>query len=268
MFKEKSIISRVGGDQFAVILLNAAKTDGEDLAREVANKVKKIDVKGINLSIAYGAATKEQDENIQKLLILAENAMYSNKIFESQSYRNQSIQSLINAYHEKNPREEEHSHRVSDLCEKFGKKLKLEDEEINKLKAISYLHDIGKIAIDESILNKPGKLSDEEWKIVRRHPEMGARIISTSDQYAVIADDILAHHERFDGKGYPMGLSGEEIPMRARIITIIDSYDAMISDRPYRKALSQQHAIDELVRCAGSQFDPKLVEIFVREVIN
>ncbi len=268
VFRENCTVSRVGGDQFAVIMVQTTKAVAEGLAREVANRVKSINVQGTHLSIAYGAATKEQDENIQRMLIFAENAMYSNKIFESQSYRNQSIQSLINAYHEKNPREEKHSHRVSELCEKFAQKLNLEHEDINKLKAISYLHDIGKIAIDEAILNKPGKLSDEEWKIIKNHPAMGARIISTSDQYAVIADDILAHHERFDGKGYPMGLAGEDIPLRARIIAIIDSYDAMVSDRPYRKALSQKEAIAELINCSGTQFDPELVDVFVREVIE
>ena len=261
-------IFRVGGDQFVVLIKNSSNEKAMLVAKETAEQVKNYSINGINLSIAYGVATiNHPEEDLRTLFQKSENKMYSNKIFESQSYRNNSIKSLIKAYHEKNPREEEHSHRVSELCEVFGKKLNLDQDDINKLKAISYLHDIGKIAIDEAILNKPGKLSDKEWEKIRKHPEMGARIVATSDEYSVIADDILAHHERFDGKGYPRGLVGEDIPLRARIISIIDSFDAMTSDRPYRKGMTHKEAIDELLTCSGTQFDPKLVDVFVNEVL-
>ena len=268
VFKEDSIISRVGGDQFAVILKNTKKEDAELKAREVVKVVNNHEINGTQLSISYGIASKTKaEEDIDKLFRVSENAMYSNKIFASQSFRNKSIKSIIKVYHEKNPREEEHSFRVSALCEKFGRALGLSEDDINKLKAISHLHDIGKIAIDEAILNKTGKLTDEEWEIIKKHPEIGARIISTSDEYAVIADDILAHHERFDGKGYPFGTSGKDIPLRARMISIIDAYDAMTTDRPYRKAMSHKDAIEELYRCSGTQFDPDLLEVFGKDVI-
>lgn len=268
VFDEHSVISRVGGDQFTVISINTTKEEALSKAREVADMVKAYDVHGIQLSISYGIATRVGDEDINTLFLTSENNMYSNKIFESQSYRNNSIKSMIKAYHEKNPREEDHSHRVSKLCEKFGMALGMGDDDINKLKAISHLHDIGKIAIDEAILNKPGKLTADEWETIKKHPEIGARIISTSDEYVVIADDILSHHERFDGQGYPFGISGTKIPIRARIIAIIDAFDAMTSDRPYRKAMPQKEAVEELKRCAGTQFDPELVRVFIREVLQ
>ncbi len=267
-FKKEDIISRVGGDQFAVILKNTSKEAAEMIAKQVVKKVFNFKIKDTQLSISYGVASKVNNEDINQLFLISENAMYSNKIFESESSSNQSIQSLMTAYHEKNPREAEHSKRVSTLCEKFGYAVNMGDEDINKLKAISYLHDIGKIAIDDSIINKPGKLSDDEWEVIKKHPEIGARIISASDDYAIIAEDILAHHERYDGKGYPFGIAGKDIPIRARMIAIVDSYDAMSSDRPYRKALSHDEIIKELCRCAGTQFDPELIDIFIEKIIS
>jgi HD-GYP domain-containing protein (c-di-GMP phosphodiesterase class II) len=136
-------------------------------------------------------------------------------------------------------------------------------DEINLLKVISNLHDIGKIAIDEQILNKPGKLNEEEWAEIKRHPEIGYRILSSSSEYAEISEDILSHHERWDGDGYPQGLKGKDIPYRARIIAIADAYDAMTSDRPYRKALSKEEALAEIIRCSGTQFDPSIARKFV-----
>ncbi|TVP95723.1 MAG: PAS domain S-box protein [Acholeplasmatales bacterium] len=263
--KEHCVISRVGGDQFAVIMTKTQTVKAEKYAKTIAKQVYAYSINDIQTSIAYGIAVKTTpEEDPEKLFIQAENAMYSSKIFESTSYRNNSIKAILHAYHEKNPREETHAHRVSDLCEKMGEALNMNAGEINMLKAISHLHDIGKIAIDEAILNKPGKLTDEEWEKIKKHPEIGARIIASSDEYAPIAEDILAHHERYDGTGYPRGLAKEAIPLRARITSIVDAYDAMVSRRPYRDALSHKDALDELRRYAGTQFDPELVEVFIR----
>ncbi|PKK92817.1 MAG: histidine kinase, partial [Tenericutes bacterium HGW-Tenericutes-6] len=117
--------------------------------------------------------------------------------------------------------------------------------------------------IDDAILNKPGKLDDREWEIIKKHPEIGYRILASSPEYSEIALDILSHHERYDGKGYPRGIKGEDIPIRARIITVADSYDAMVSERPYRKPLTHEEAIEEIKRYLGTQFDPHIGQLFI-----
>jgi HD-GYP domain-containing protein (c-di-GMP phosphodiesterase class II) len=126
----------------------------------------------------------------------------------------------------------------------------------------SVLHDIGKVGIPDAILNKPGKLDENEWEFMRRHPRIGADIVDQIEGFEEISAAIIAHHERYDGGGYPFGLKGEEIPIEARIISVVDTYDAMTSDRPYRRALSHDTAIAELSRCAGTQFDTRVVEAF------
>ena len=130
------------------------------------------------------------------------------------------------------------------------------------------LHDIGKIALDENLLNKPGKLTEDEWKEIKRHPEIGYRILSTVNDMADMASYVLYHHDRWDGQGYPKGLKGDEIPFMSRIITIADAYDAMTSDRSYRSALPKEVVIAELQKNSGIQFDPELIRVFIEEVLD
>jgi putative nucleotidyltransferase with HDIG domain len=193
--------------------------------------------------------------------------MYKKKIFESPSMRGKTIQTIISTMHEKNKREEQHSKRVSQLCKSMAEALGLHEVEIEELKTAGLLHDIGKIAIDENILNKPGKLSNDEWEEIMRHPEIGYRILNTVHHMSEIASFVLSHHERWDGKGYPKRLKGEEIPLQSRIIAIADAFDAMTSERSYRNALSEESAVRELEKNACIQFDPQLVKIFVEDVL-
>ena len=139
----------------------------------------------------------------------------------------------------------------------------LSQTEISELALLATLHDIGKIGVNDQILNKPGKLTDEEWTQMRKHTEIGYRIAMSSPELISIADYILTHHERWDGKGYPQGLSGTAIPLISRILSVVDAYDAMTKDRVYRKAMSKDHAIEELKANAGSQFDPTVVGVFI-----
>jgi HD-GYP domain-containing protein (c-di-GMP phosphodiesterase class II) len=161
----------------------------------------------------------------------------------------------------------EHANRVSYYCRKIGKAIGLSDSQIEELSKAGLLHDIGKAALPPHILNKNGPLTKQERKIINTHPEIAYRILHSSKGMKDIALVVLAHHERYDGRGYPHGLTGEEIPLHARILTVADAFDAMTSDRPYRRRLSLQTAIGELQRCAGTQFDPEIVEIFITKVL-
>ena len=189
--------------------------------------------------------------------------MYNNKIYELYSNRSKTIQTILNTLHLINPREESHSRRVSELCLELGKAFNLHEDQLQLLKTTAILHDIGKIAIDEKILNKMNELSVSEWEQIKRHPEIGYRILATSAEYSEFAEDILYHHERYDGTGYPKGLQGNEIPWRSRIIAVCDAYDAMTSMRPYRISKTHEEAIEEIKKGRGIQFDPEIVDVFV-----
>ena len=150
----------------------------------------------------------------------------------------------------------------------IGSALGLSEAEIKELKVAGEYHDIGKIAIHSDTLNKRGPLTDSEWKEIKRHPELSYNILSSVNEYGPIAEIVFYHHERWDGKGYPSGLQGEEIPLQSRIIMVADAYDAMTDDRPYRKALSKEEAVKQLKKGTGSQFDPEIVEVFLKKVLS
>lgn len=261
------IIARIGGDEFVVILPNTIITCAEQIAMVIKDNVDKIRIMDIEISISIGWDTKNSaDISTHDVLKRAEDLMYRKKIFNNTTKRSGIIQSILNSLMVKNPREEAHSKRVSDICMKIGKAYCLSDDDIKELIIIGELHDIGKIAIDEAILNKEGRLSESEWAQIKKHPETGYRLLGTSNEFINISEYILAHHERWDGKGYPRGLKGEEIPWKARVIAVADSYDAMTCDRPYRKALNKQEAIIQLKMNSGTQFDPEIVRIFIEKV--
>ncbi|WP_242975867.1 HD domain-containing phosphohydrolase [Desulfosporosinus sp. FKB] len=263
------IVARWGGDEFILLLPQTNPDEAAMIVKRIKNQCSDEQVNTICISISFGWATKkETSEDILKTLKVAEDYMYKNKILENQNNIKDTITTIINTLHEKSPREEQHSKRVSELCQSIGIAMGLSEREINKIKVVGLLHDIGKIAIEEGILNKPGRLTEQERSEIERHPDIGYRILNSSNYMLDIADCILAHHERWDGTGYPKGLKGEYIPKFARIISLADAYDAMTSERSYRSALPETMVIEELRRNAGLQFDPELTRIFIEKVLN
>lgn len=192
----------------------------------------------------------------------SERLMRSAKSARRVSLSRENVEAIIVALYEKYEREERHSQRVAKLVKLVGKRLALSRQEVEELELAGLFHDIGKVSIDCSIVNKPGKLTAKEYTVIQGHAEVGYRVLSSVKDLANIAEYVLAHHERWDGKGYPRGLKQEEIPIQSRIIAVVDAFDAMISDRPYRKSLSISTAKSELAINAGSQFDPTVVAAF------
>ena len=265
---DSGIVARWGGDEFVVLLPNTSNETCSKLCKAILSR-KESDEEKIKTSISLGYSTKINSEtNIIKTLKEAEDMMYKNKLIESNSYRYLIIQSITKTLAEKDHETEAHSNRLKHLCISLGKIMGLSEPELSELEIFAALHDIGKIGISENILNKKEKLTDEDWHLLKKHSEIGYRIVKSVPELLHIADYILAHHERWDGKGYPQGLKGNDIPLLSRILTVVDSYDAMTNDRVYRKALSRDEAIKELLINAGEQFDPNIVEIFTSEILK
>ncbi|NLL49608.1 MAG: diguanylate cyclase [Firmicutes bacterium] len=262
--RHTDIVSRWGGDEFVILMPRTTEAQGERICEKIKVLAAGTYVADTKLGISLGCATKlNHAESRGEILRRAENNMFKSKLLGAKSYRSVLLDSIKRTLFEKSYETEEHGRRMGNACRQVGEALGVSAIELDELEVFSMLHDIGKIGIAEHILLKPGPLTDDEWETMRKHPEIGYRIASTVPELGNIADYILAHHERWDGKGYPKGLVGEEIPLLARILSVVDAYDAMTQTRPYRKALSPAQARDELLKHAGTQFDPRIVDIFL-----
>ena len=265
--REEDVISRIGGGEFSIMLPRA----DIQAARQVSNRIYEA-CRGCSCigsemypSISIGYATKmTETETIHDTLVTAEQFMSKRKLLETHSAHNAIITSIKAIMIEKSQETEEHAERLLQLSELIGSALSLSENQHSELELLAILHDIGKVGIPGAVLSKPGKLTDEEWIIMKRHPEVGCRIAQATSELAPIAQYILCHHERWDGKGYPRGLAGEQIPLLSRILSIVDSFDAMTNDRSYRTAMTEQEAIEEIRKCSGTQFDPDISKTFVK----
>ena len=262
--EEKDVICRWGGDEFAILLPRTSKTEVEKVSKKIYNLCDNNSKAPINISISLGYGVKEYvGQSLDEIIRQGEEQMYRNKLLEGKSTRSHIINSLQKSLYERSHETEAHAERMKHLSLTLGKALKLDNDKLNELGLLAILHDIGKMAIPDAILEKPGKLTAEEWEVMKRHSEIGYRIAETSPELVHISKYILFHHEKWNGTGYPHGLKHDEIPLLSRVIAVVDVYDVMTHDRVYKKAVSHQDAIEELKRCSGTQFDPKIVQKFV-----
>lgn len=262
--REEDILARQGGDEFIILLPQTSEAEAHKIMQRIKSETGIREDFEVPISIALGQAVKtKSSQPIEKIMIKADNQMYENKLSESRSSKSSIVQGLINTLDAKSSETKEHALRMTKLAFDFGEKLGLSAAEQNRLSLLATLHDIGKINVSEEILNKPGKLTDKEWEVIKKHTEHGYKIASASEEFALVADEIFSHHEHWDGNGYPRNLAEEDIPYLARIIALVDAYDVMTNKRPYGKVLTQKEAIAEIRRCAGTQFDPFLAEKFI-----
>lgn len=263
------IVARLGGDEFVIILPKTDALEADRLLKRIQSSLSQQKVGAIALSVSFGFETKQsQTESFRDVLKNAEDHMYRHKLYESASMRSKTIDLIMNTLYEKNNREMLHSKRVSKLCEFIAKHMNYSNDDVNQIRIAGLMHDIGKIGIDESILNKRTKLDDREWEEIKKHSEIGYRILSSVNEFSEVADFVLEHQEKWDGTGYPRGLKGNEISLQARIIAIADSFDAMTGERTYGKVHSKEEAIKEILNCSGTQFDPDIASIFIEEVLK
>ncbi|ATW23712.1 diguanylate cyclase [Candidatus Formimonas warabiya] len=256
-FREKEIIARWGGDEFSVLLPGTTYENALKLLNRVKETCTGAGDDPIKPSIALGVATKtDRGQDLFGVIKDAEDHMYSSKLFEEKIVRTSILDSFEKIIYHKNPFMMEHCTRVGLLCTKFGSYLNLSANEQDALNKLSWFHDIGMVRISEDTIKKPVPLSPKEWLEIRKHPEYGYRIAQLIPEITFISELILSHHENWDGSGYPLKLKGKRIPQLARIFFLVDSYDVITHDRPFKTALSHEEAVDELARRAGTQFDP------------
>jgi diguanylate cyclase (GGDEF)-like protein/PAS domain S-box-containing protein len=265
----KDIAARIGGDEFCLLMPGSGPEEGRAVCDRIGQvceqeSVHLDDGSILKPSLSMGFATRWNGaQRFDMVFKQAEDAMYKRKLLERKSMHSSLISSIRTTMYEKSRETREHADRLSDMACRLGRMMQLDEGQISELELLCSLHDLGKIGIPEHILDKPGPLTEEEWIEMRKHPEIGYRIAQASPELITVAEGILCHHERWDGRGYPQGLRDTGIPILARILSVVDSFDAMTTDRVYHKAISREKALGEISACAGSQFDPSICSLFI-----
>jgi two-component system cell cycle response regulator len=260
--RDRGAAFRMGGDEFCALI-----TPGDRVADPLvvgAAAALSERGEGFEIGCSYGAIELPAEaSDVADALRIADQRMYAQKNAGRMSAGRQSTDVLLRALAERNPELRHHLSGVADLAEATALRLRLGHDEVGRIRHAAELHDVGKVAVPDAILTKPGPLDADEWAFIRRHTLIGERIVGAAPALTRVAALVRSSHERWDGTGYPDGLAGEDIPLGARIVAAADAFDAMTSPRPYSEARSPEAALDELRRCAGRQFDPAVVDAFV-----
>ncbi|MGD9566772.1 MAG: transporter substrate-binding domain-containing protein [Sedimentibacter sp.] len=267
--KAYHVACRIGGDEIVVLMPSTAERESIDIVENIENATLNAKEGPIKPLVALGCATTYDDHNSYSILFkLAEDRMYADKMANCERNYDMIINSIKNYLYENKYENQEHYKRLITVCRQMGKTLNLDKNDIENLALLAELHDIGKVGLEKELLLKEGSLTKEEWQRVKRHPELGFKIVSASTKLSHIGKGIFAHHEHWDGSGYPQGLKGEEIPFIARLFSIVEAYDVMTHERSYKPIYTKDMAIKELKDNSGTQFDPNLVELFVNYISN
>lgn len=267
---DDGVVARIGGDEFAILLCNVTEDDLLQGCQKIKSQIQKYETTDNSLGLTLSMGWKYfqggvlDEAVINNLLKQADDMMYRNKLSSSHSNRSALVQGMLEMLKVRDYITEGHSQRLQEIALGIGKKAGLSEAKLTELCLLAQFHDIGKVGISDRILLKPGALTTAERIEMNRHSEIGHRIAQSIPELLPIADLILKHHEWWNGQGYPLGLQGAEIPIEDRILSIADAYDAMTNNRPYRAAMSDSEALAELERCAGTQFDPILVETMIQ----
>jgi diguanylate cyclase (GGDEF)-like protein/PAS domain S-box-containing protein len=266
-----SVVSRIGEDEIAILVRRASDRTLRDIEERLVEHMKTFSAGNLQvpISISCGTALREEgDASITVTLYRAEQAMQREKFLSRASSRGGVVSVLRSTLEARDRITDDHTDRLASHVEVLAERLNLPGGSRTALRLLAQFHDIGKIGVPDHVLNKEGNLDEDEWTLMRQHVHIGYRIALSEADLSPIADLILRHHERWDGSGYPLGLSGEEIPLECRILAVADAWDAMRNDRPYRQALSAETAMEEIRRGSGTQFDPKIVTVFIDSVMG
>ena len=256
---------RLGGDEFCAVL----GIDAEDVEKVIAIAADALSESGDGFAItaSYGVVlVPHEADSLDHALQLADERMYAHKHNRSSGARDQARDVLMRTMHAKQPSLHDHSSHVAELAVRTARRFPMTAEEVDEVARAAELHDVGKVGVPDAILDKPGPLDPHEWEYMRQHTILGERILNAAAALRPVARLVRSSHERWDGAGYPDGLSGEEIPLGSRIVAVCDAYEAMTTDRSYRRALTSAQAADELRAGAGTQFDPQVVHAFLDEL--
>jgi diguanylate cyclase (GGDEF)-like protein len=267
--RREDIIARMCDDKFTILLPRTNSSVAQCVSARIqdmcSKKQKESGPDSLCVSVSIGYATKvSADKEFSEILRYAEENMYKQKYSGPKSFHDSILKLIREALFAKSHETEGHVDRLVSESRLLGKQLGLSERQLNDLAMLATMHDIGKVSIDESILTKAGTLNESEWNEIKKHPETGYEIAMTLPQLEYIAEGVRSHHERWDGGGYPQGMSGENIPLLSRIIAVVDSFDAMTSERCYRKAVSVSEALEEIEKNSGTQFDPAIAEAFIK----